>query len=333
VHSESFHKVKCPKCGKDARRESDTMDTFVCSSWYYMRYVDPHNDEEMASAELLKKWLPVDLYVGGAEHTVMHLLYARFFMKALVKYSDLGLDDKYDEPFYKLRHQGIILAEDGQKMSKSKGNVVNPDEVVEEYGADTLRMYEMFMGPLEDMKPWNTNNILGVRRFLEKVWKLQNKLVDETKDEVETLLHKTIKKVDNDINDLAFNTAISQMMIFVNKAQKEGLNKEQYEILLKLLSPFAPHIVEEIWESLGHDNFIAKEVWPEFDEDLANDDMVTIAIQINGKVRDEIELAVDAEESEVKKLVLDRDKVKNYTDDKDIKKFIYVPGRIINIVL
>lgn len=333
VHSESFHDVKCPKCGKDARRESDTMDTFVCSSWYYMRYIDHANDKEMAAADLLKQYLPVDLYVGGAEHTVLHLLYARFFMKALQKYGGLGLDEKYKEPFTKLRHQGIILAEDGRKMSKSLGNVVNPDEVVEEHGADVLRMYEMFMGPLEDMKPWNTNNILGVKRFLEKVWNLQNKIVEEKFEEVEKLLHKTIKKVSEDIEVLGFNTAISQMMIFVNQAQKDGITKEQYGTFVKILNPFAPHMAEEIWEALGNSDFVEKEAWPEFDDALAKDDTVTIGIQINGKLRDEIDLAVDASEEEVKALVLAREKVQNNIDGKEIKKFIYVPGRIINIVI
>ena len=333
VNSKTFHDVKCPKCGKDARRESDTMDTFVCSSWYFMRYIDPNNNEEMSAANLLQNFLPVDLYIGGAEHTVMHLLYARFFMKALVKYGNFGLDEKYIEPFAKLRHQGIILAADGQKMSKSKGNVVSPDEIIEEYGADALRLYEMFMGPLEDMKPWNTKNILGVRRFLDKVWNLQNKIVDEENSEVEKLLHKTIKKVTADIEVLGFNTAISQMMIFINLAQKNGITKDQYEILLKILSPFAPHIAEELFEAFGNTDFISNQAWPKYDEALAKDDMITIGIQINGKVRDEIELAVDINEDEVKKLVMEKDKIQEWIEGKEIKKFIYVPGRIINIVL
>jgi len=333
VNSKEFHNVKCPKCGKDARRESDTMDTFVCSSWYYMRYIDPQNNKEMVASELLKNFLPVDLYIGGAEHTVMHLLYARFFMKALVKYGNFGLDEKYIEPFRKLRHQGIILAADGQKMSKSKGNVVNPDEVIEEFGADALRLYEMFMGPLEEMKPWNTKNILGVRRFLDKIWNLQNKIIEDENIDVEKLLHKTIKKVTADIKVLGFNTAISQMMIFVNLVQKHGLTKKQYEILLKILSPFAPHISEELFESLGNAEFISNQAWPKYDEALAKDDMITIAIQINGKVRDEIELPVDINENEVKKLVMRKDKIKEWIENKEIRKFIYVPGRIINIVL
>ncbi len=332
TRSESFHKVTCPKCGGAARRESDTMDTFVCSSWYYLRFIDPHNAQALADKDLLKKWLPVDVYLGGAEHTVLHLLYARFFMKALQKYGGLNLDEKYSEPFYKLRHQGMILGEDGNKMSKSKGNVINPDEVVNSYGADTLRLYEMFMGALEDMKPWNTKNILGVRRFLEKVWLLPERVKDENFSEVEKVLHRTIKKVSDDILVLGFNTAISQMMIFANAA-KDGLNQSQLERFLKILSPFAPHISEEVWSVLGHEDFIAREPWPTFDEAYLHDDTVTVGIQINGKVRDSVEFSKSLGEVQVKDLVLSREKVQKWLEGKEVKKFIYIPGKIINIVM
>lgn len=332
TRSESFHKVTCPKCGGAARRESDTMDTFVCSSWYYLRFIDPHNDQNLASADLLKKWLPVDVYLGGAEHTVLHLLYARFFMKALQKYGGLDLDQKYVEPFYKLRHQGMILGEDGNKMSKSKGNVINPDEVVNEYGADTLRLYEMFMGALEDMKPWNTKNILGVRRFLEKVWNLQEKVQSGDFPEVEKVLHRTIKKVGDDILAFGFNTAISQMMIFANTA-KDGLNQNQFERFLKILSPFAPHLSEELWALLSHETFVAREAWPSFDEAFLQDDTVSVGIQINGKLRDTIEFDKNLSEAEVKELVLAREKVQKWLEGQELKKFIYVSGKIINIVI
>jgi len=332
TRSESFHKVTCPKCGGAARRESDTMDTFVCSSWYYLRFIDPKNDQNLASADLLKKWLPVDVYLGGAEHTVLHLLYARFFMKALQKYGDFDLAENYAEPFYKLRHQGMILGEDGNKMSKSKGNVINPDEVVNEYGADTLRLYEMFMGALEDMKPWNTKNILGVRRFLEKVWNLQEKIQDGEFPEVEKVLHRTIKKVGDDILAFGFNTAISQMMILANTA-KDGLNQSQFERFLKILAPFAPHLCEELWSLLKHETLIAREAWPTFDEKFLQDDTVTVGIQINGKVRDSIEFDKNLSEAEVKELVLAREKVQKWLEGQSIKKFIYVSGKIINIVV
>jgi len=277
-YSKEFHNVKCPKCGGVARRESDTMDTFVCSSWYYFRYADPKNEKEFASKEQIKKWLPVDLYVGGAEHTVLHLLYARFFTKVLNK---LGYID-FDEPFKKLRHQGIILAEDGNKMSKSKGNVVNPNDVVEKYGADALRIFEMFMGPLEDAKPWNTKGIVGITRFLEKIWKINpDKIIEDNekirqgicsfalrddnelkerqqekaREEVkymDQLINKTICKIGKDIENLKFNTAISELMIFVNSISTFGINKNNFEKFLILLSPFAPHLAEELWENLGH---------------------------------------------------------------------------------
>ncbi len=334
-YSQKFHNVKCPKCGAPARRESDTMDTFVCSSWYYLRYADPRNEKEFASREKIKKWLPVDLYIGGAEHTVLHLLYSRFFTKVLQKYGYLD----FNEPFIKLRHQGIILAEDGNKMSKSKGNVINPDEVVAQYGADTLRMYEMFMGPLEDAKPWNTKGIVGIKRFLDKVFALARKMradADGTRTdaEVERLLHKTIKKVTEDIEALKFNTAISAMMILVNRLEKEKeITKNVWEKFLLILSPFAPHLAEELWEQLGHKESIFKQKWPPYNPELIKDETINLVIQVNGKVRDTVEVAADISEEEAKKLALEREKIKKWIGGKEIIKVIFVKGKLVNIVV
>lgn len=366
-YSEEFQNVKCPKCGGKARRESDTMDTFVCSSWYYFRYSDPKNDKEFASKEQIRKWLPVDLYVGGAEHTVLHLLYARFFTKVLNKLGYIN----FDEPFKKLRHQGIILAEDGNKMSKSKGNVVNPDDVVKEYGADALRLFEMFMGPLEDAKPWNTKGIVGTERFLLKTVRVFlndientiNKDIIEDKEKItsgnvgfalndgddlierqrktaknevvymEQLINKTIYKVSKDIDNLKFNTAISELMIFVNSISTFGINKNNFEKFLILLSPFAPHVAEELWEKLGHKESIFKEKWPEYDPALIKDEEMELVIQINGKLRDRIKVSADISEEEAIKFGKESEKVKNFIGDKEIKKVIFVKGKLINIVV
>ncbi len=338
-YSKKFQEVKCPKCGGEAKRESDTMDTFVCSSWYYLRYADPKNEKEFASKEMLKYWLPVDLYVGGAEHSVLHLLYARFFTKVLHNLGYLN----FDEPFLKLRHQGTILAEDGTKMSKSKGNVVNPDDVVKEFGADSLRIFEMFMGSLEDAKPWQTKGIVGVYRFLEKVYKLQTKISDQgTGDsKLNNLIHKTIKKVGKDIEEMKFNTAISQLMILANALDKEKeISLIHYTLYLLLLSPFAPHLSEELWNKLGNHrqggtskNSIFKEKWPAYDPEMIKDEEIELIIQINGKVRDKITVSADISEEEAKKIALEREKVKNHIAEKEIKKVIFVKGRLINIVI
>ena len=341
VKSKKFHDVKCPKCGSPARRESDTMDTFVCSSWYYLRYADPKNKKEFADREALKKWLPVDLYVGGAEHTVLHLLYSRFFTKVLHNLGYLG----FDEPFLKLRHQGIILAEDGRKMSKSFGNIINPDDVVKEYGADALRMFEMFMGPLEDMKPWNTRGIIGISRFLEKIWQFYGKikLVDcgggkkpceNALNGLPKMLHKTIKKVSEDMENLRFNTAISQMMIFINFASKfEAIPRAAAEKFLILLWPFVPHLAEELWEKLGHKESIFKEKWPEYDKKMIIDEKINLVVQVNGKVRETIEVSADISENEAKKIALESENIKKWLEDKEVKKVIFVKGKLINIVI
>ncbi len=310
--------------GKGWTPEVDTMDTFACSSWYFFRFADPHNTKAFASPEALKQWLPVDLYVGGAEHTVLHLLYARFFTKAL---RDMGYIT-FGEPFLKLRHQGIILAEDSRKMSKRWGNVINPDDMVERFGADSVRLYEMFMGPLEAMKPWNTNNIMGVRRFLERVWSMQEKVSDAPIDaKTESLLHQTIDKVSKDIEALKLNTAVSSLMIFSNHLlELENIPQTAYVPFLKLLAPFAPHMASEITAG-------AIDSWPVFDSSKAAISMATIAVQINGKVRATIELAVDMSEQEALTQARANPAIAAWLAKGQESKTVYVPGRIINFVV
>ena len=347
--SKTFHKVKCPKCGGQARRESDTMDTFVCSSWYFLRYCDAKNEKEAFSKKSLKYWMPIDLYIGGMEHAVGHLIYSRFIVKAL---RDMGYLS-FDEPFLKMRNQGIILAEDGRKMSKRWGNVINPDEVVEEYGADTLRMYEMFMGPLEDSKPWSSKGIIGIRRFLEKVRDRANDLYspamiekdEENYKKLNILINKTIKKVTEDIENIRFNTAISSLMIFINESRNlhcVDFKKEQriFESFLIMLSPFAPHICEELWSGFSknynnkkYKDSIFKQEWPEFDKKLVVDDEVTIVIQVNGKVRESIKTERGTSEADIKKKVIDLPNVKKHLEGKKIKKVIYIKDKLINLVV
>jgi len=315
--------------GKGWKPEVDTMDTFVCSSWYYFRFADPRNIDKFASPDLIKKWLPVDMYMGGAEHTVLHLMYARFFTKVLNK---LGVID-FNEPFVKLRHQGMVLAEDGRKMSKSLGNVINPDDIISIYGADSLRLHTMFMGPLEDMKPWNGETIIGPRRLLERIWQFQDK-VSEDGEQNQTLLHQTIKKITNDIETFSYNTAISAMMILANDMEKrKSISLSEYKIFIKLLAPFAPFMTEEIWHELKKHGSIHGMDWPFFDESKTLENTITIAIQINGKVRDDMKIKRDLSEEEVKEQALDREVVKKWTDGKEIKKVIYVKGKILNIVV
>ncbi len=331
ARSKSFQEVTCPTCSRPARRESDTMDTFMCSSWYYMRFADPKNEKEFASKELMSRWLPVDLYVGGAEHTVLHLLYSRFFTKAL---SDFGLLS-FREPFAKLRHQGLILAEGGEKMSKSKGNVVNPDDVVEEYGADSIRMYEMFMGPLDVVKPWNTKNIPGVRRFLERVVALSRTTFSSVQDEEEErLMHKTIDKVTNDIEALRFNTAISQLMIFSKHlAEQKAPSQVGYKTLLTLLAPFAPHLAHELWEEMGNAEEIRTVAWPTADVSKLTASSIVVGVQVNGKLRGTVELSVDASESEALALARENGQVGMWLSKGKEVKAVYVPGRIISFVV
>lgn len=335
-YSQEFNQVKCPKCGAPARRESDTMDTFVCSSWYYLRYADPKNAETFATPANINGWLPVDLYLGGAEHTVLHLLYARFFTKVLKKYGYIN----FDEPFLKLRHQGIILGEDGNKMSKSKGNVVNPDVLVKESGADALRLYEMFMGPLEEMKPWNSQGISGVERFLDRVSRLVDDAPRADEAKVVSLLHQTIKKVTDDIEGFKFNTAISALMILLNEIyevkNKTGvwpLSKNNLGYFLRLLEPFAPHLAEELWESLGQSEFLARTNWPVYDPNLLASDTFTLAVQINGKLRTSLEVSSTASESEIIALATADENVSKWLVEKEIVRSVYVPGKLLNLVI
>jgi len=331
---EDFVNTSCPTCDKPAKRETDTMDGFVDNSWYYYRYLDPKNEEAFADKKKINHWMPVDLYVGGAEHAVGHLIYSRCFTKIL---KDQGYLD-FDEPFTKLINQGLILASDGVKMSKSLGNVINPDDVVDEYGADTLRMYEMFLGPLTDSKPWDTKGIIGIKRFLEKVYRLFEEDIVRSdapaNDEITAHLHRTIKKVTEDIEKLHFNTAISAMMELVNAVQKKGeLPQVEGEVFLKLLSPFAPHIAEFLWKELDHKDSLGKQDWPVYDERLLVEEEITLAVQVNGKVRDTITLPSDANEEVAKAKALESERIQKFIDGNEIKKVIYVQGRILNLIV
>lgn len=315
--------------GAGWKPEVDTLDTFVCSSWYFFRFADPRNDARFASKEALRKWLPVDLYMGGAEHTVLHLMYARFFTKVLHKLGYISCK----EPFLKVRHQGTILAEDGRKMSKSLGNVDNPNDVIDIYGADSVRLYEMFMGPLEDAKPWSAKNIMGVRRFLEKVWRTRAK-VGEPLKELDPLLHKTTRKVEHDITRLKLNTAISQMMICAHGMEAaESLSRAQYETFLKVLAPFAPHIAEELWHGLGNECSIHLESWPRYNEQLIAEARAIVAVQINGKLRGTVEIEAGAGEQTVLQAARALPNVSKWLADNLPKKVIYVENRLINMVI
>ena len=334
-NSLEFQKVACPRCGQAAKRESDTMDTFVCSSWYYLRYPDPKNQDSFCRPELLNQWLPVDIYLGGAEHSVLHLLYSRFMTKVLDKQGYLS----FSEPFLKLRHQGLILGEDGNKMSKSKGNVVNPDELVEEYGADSLRMYEMFMGPLEDMKPWSKQGVVGISRFLDKVHNLGDGLPGDDDQSLLSLLHKTIKKVEEDIEDFKYNTAISALMILVNKIYDQRrenfwpLSQDSLEKFLVIISPFAPHLAEEVWEKTGHSRSIFMEPWPKYDPDLIKDSSVNLVIQINGRVRATLVLPAGVSEDAAMEAAAKDKNIKKWLADKTVIRRVFVPGRLLNILV
>ena len=317
--------------GKKARRETSTMPGSAGSSWYFLRYIDPHNDKEIADPELLKHWMPVDLYLGGPEHAVGHLLYSRFWNNYLY---NKGLSP-VKEPFAKLCHQGMILGTNGEKMSKSKGNVINPDDMVKEYGADALRVYEMFMGPLNSDKPWDPNGIAGSKNFLDRVWRLfveSDKIKDEENKNLEREYHYTVKKVTNDYESMSFNTAIAQMMIFINQAYKENVLPKKYaEGFLQLLNPVAPHITEELWNKLGHNESIAYEPWPTYDEEKTKCNTINLPIQINGKLRATIDIPVDEDESKIKELA--HEAVKEKLKGKTIVKEIYVKNRIYNIVV
>ena len=371
---DSWVNCTCPKCGKPAKRETNTMPQWGGSCWYYLRYLDAHNDKQFCSPEAEKYWMPVDLYIGGAEHAVLHLLYARFWHKVLY---DLGLVST-KEPFQRLVNQGMITSfafqrknktlvptdeveqkEDGKyyekatgeeleqivaKMSKSLKNVVNPDDEIKEYGADSVRMYEMFMGPLTMSKPWSTQGIVGIHRFLEKVWAvsekpmndidISGKLEDKALISARKTFAQTIKKVTDDTATLNFNTAISQMMIFINEISKlQEIPKAMWSDFVKVLSPYAPHLGEELWQKLGNNNTIAYESWPVFSEDFAKDDSKTIVVMVNGKKRDTFEAPVDTDQETLKKMAFDREAVKKFTDGHEIVKTIVVPNKIVTIVV
>ncbi len=343
LDNEEFLNVKCPECDGDARRETDTMDTFVDSSWYYLRYPNPNYEDGPFDPLAIKEWLPVDTYIGGAEHAVLHLMYARYFTKFLNEFGYLD----FDEPFTRLINQGTILGPDGNKMSKSKGNVVNPDDYVDKYGSDAVRIYLMFMGPFEEGGPWDPNRFEGTNRFINKVWEMVTGEYKETthdsaiEAELEAKLHKLIKKVGEDTNAIRFNTSIASMMEYVNYAGKVkasgAVSVDQWRINMitftKLIAPFAPHMAEEIWEHLAQDGSVHIQAWPHYDEKLVKDDVVTIVIQVNGKLRDEF--AVEAENAhypdELERMA--KEKLGDKLSEMEVIKVIAVPGKLVNFVV
>lgn len=334
---DEFVNVVDKKTGMKGRRETNTMPQWAGSCWYYLRYIDPHNSKMLADPEKLKHWLPVDLYIGGVEHAVLHLLYARFWHKVLF---DLGVVPT-KEPFQKLYNQGMILGEGNEKMSKSKGNVVNPDDIVNSHGADTLRLYEMFMGPLDAAIAWSENGLDGSRRFLDRVWRLfinedgslTDKVVENNDTKLDKVFNQTVKKVTEDFNSLNFNTAISQLMVFINECYKsETIYKPYAEGFIKMLAPIAPHIGEELWNRLGNDDTITYQPWPTYDESLLVDAEVEIVVQVNGKVRAKMNIPKDTSKDEMEALALQDENVKLSIEGKDIKKVIAVPQKLVNIV-
>lgn len=329
TYSKEFHDVKCPSCGASAKRESDTMDTFVCSSWYYLRYTDPHNKEGIFDTKKMSQWMPVDLYVGGMEHAVGHLLYSRFITKAL---RDQGLLD-FDEPFLKVLNQGLILAQDGRKMSKRWDNVINPDDVVEAVGADALRMYEMFMGPIGDTMPWNKNGIMGVFRFLNRVWDMREKIKDGENPACEGIIHRAIKKISGDIESARYNTAVSTLMIALREMEKENIvPKEVFKRFVVLLSPFAPFIAEELWEFLGGTTSIATAPWPTYDEKYLIQEEATVAIQINGKTKGSVRVVSGSNQEAVIDAIKNNEKLSRHVA-KEPQKVIFVQDKIINLII
>ncbi len=322
----------CPQCGGPATRETNTMPQWAGSCWYFLRYLDPENSEIFAERSKIDYWMPVDLYVGGAEHAVLHLLYSRFWHKVLY---DLGLVNT-DEPFMRLVNQGMILGEDNQKMSKSRGNVINPDDIIENYGADSMRMYEMFMGPLEVSKPWSTAGLVGVSRFLERVWALSERPIVETplNARLEKLLHKTIKKVTEDTASLNFNTAISQMMIYSNELAKlKSIPRAGWEPFVLLIAPYAPHLGEELWEKLGHKESVSKSTWPVYREELTQDEEKEIVVQINGRVRSKFLAPAGTAQDKLIEMAKHAEKISNWLEGKKIAKAIVVQDKLVNFVL
>lgn len=322
--------VKCPKCKGPAKRETNTMPQWAGSSWYYLRYIDPKNKKALVDMKKEKYWSPVDMYVGGAEHATRHLIYARFWHKFLY---DIGAVN-YEEPFKRLQNVGLIQAEDGRKMSKRYGNVVNPDDIVKTYGADTLRLYEMFMGPFDQSVSWSTESIIGPRRFLEKVWRIRDKVVKKGGDDLSVPMNQTIKKVSEDIESMGFNTAVSQMMILANAQEKVTVvSQNDYEVFLRILAPFAPHITEELWKMMGHKKSIHLEPWPSWDETKIKEERSTIMVQVNGKIRGSFVKTRELTEDEAVHEALALPEVKKWIGDAKIRKAIYVKGKLVSLVL
>jgi leucyl-tRNA synthetase len=328
----------CPKCGGPAERETDTLDGFACSSWYFLRFASPHETAAPFDRKAADYWLPVDLYVGGAEHAVMHLLYARMWTKVMF---DAGLI-KFKEPFAVLRNQGVVGASDGQRMSKSKGNVVTPDAMIEKYGADPLRLWELFMSPFDEATNWNEDGVAGTSRYLMRVWTMLRRYIEagapagNPSNETIKRTHKTIRIVTDHIERLRFNTALAAMMDQLNylaKLKPEELGRFALETYLVMLAPLAPHITEEIWRALGHTNSIHLESWPKFNLELTREETVTVVVQINGKVRDRLQVEAGAPEADVIAMALASDAVKRHLDGKQPKKIIYVPGKLVSVVV
>ena len=329
---DSFVNCKCPKCGGDAKRETDTMPQWAGSSWYFLRYVDPHNDKEFANYDKLKYWMPVDWYNGGMEHVTRHLIYSRFWYKFLY---DLGLVP-YEEPYQKRTAQGLILGPDGVKMSKSRGNVIDPNEVVDAYGADVLRTYVLFMGDYEKAAPWSESSVKGCKRFIDRIWNLQDILKDGDaySEKLESAFHKTVKKVSEDIETLKYNTAIAALMTLLNNIYDAGeINRAELKTLLILVNPFAPHVTEEMWSTLGYGEMLAKDAsWPAYDPEKCVDSTIEIAVQVNGKLRGKLMVAADISAEDAIAAAKTDEKVQSFLTDKNIVKEIYVPGKLVNIV-
>ncbi|MDY4977054.1 MAG: leucine--tRNA ligase [Clostridia bacterium] len=328
----SWYNTTCPQCGKPAVRETDTMPQWAGSSWYFLRYIDPHNDHAIASKELLDYWLPVDWYNGGMEHTTLHLLYSRFWHKFLY---DIGVVPT-KEPYQKRTSHGMILGENNEKMSKSRGNVVNPDDIVNEFGADTFRLYEMFIGAFDQATPWSENGVRGCRKFLDRVWALSDKVTEEEgySPELETAMHKTIRKVGEDIERMKFNTAVAALMSLLNEFSAKGsVTKGEYKTFLTLINPFVPHMTEELWSEAGFEGFCSVAPWPQFDESKTVDAMVEFVVQINGKVRDRMMFPAEIGVEELKTAALESQRVKELVGDKQIVKVIAVPKKLVNIVV
>jgi len=341
-YNEEFVNTTCPKCHSPARRETDTMDTFVCSSWYFLRYASPHDKSQAFDAAKVKYWLPVDFYTGGAEHAVMHLFYARFFIKAI---RDIGLVD-FGEPFTRLFNNGVITS-GHQKMSKSRGNVANPDDYVAELGADTVRVYLMFIGPWDQGGEWDDSGISGMSRWLKRVWNLvledYNPAAVSSQGDVETarMTHRTIKKVTEDIEKIRFNTMVAALMEFTNylgKVKEDGsVSKSNWDAsiktLLLLMAPTAPHLAEELWQQRGDNYSIHNQPWPEWDESLIKEEEITLVVQVNGKVRDKLTVSASISEPDARKMATEQPRVQTYLEGKQVVKIIYVPGRLVNIVV